>query len=323
VLAGVAQFGLAAACLADESLLRYRGETISADDLGEKMRGMLHRQQVRHFEEHALLVDEMLFELHLERESARTGEGRAAVAARLLDAPQPTVEEVERFYADNRLRISEPLDAVRVRIFQHLSAQRLAERKAALVARLKSEGGFVLVRKPPVDPPVALDVEGFPVRGRVEAPITVVEFGDYQCPRCARAVEILKDILQRHPHEVRLVYLDLPINRSGISRQVARGAACAGEQAAFWDYHDLAFARQATLDAGSAVDLAEALGLDLQAFERCLTSPAAGALVRRGESQARRLGIRGTPAVYVNGRPLVTHDLSGALQARIDELLGR
>ena len=306
----------------DPPLFEYQGRAYTAADAGPKLGKLLYELQQRHYAEHVAVVDEMLFEIHLDAEVARSGEARQAVAERLLAVPEPTEEEIARFYAENSERIDRPLAEVGPRIARHLRGERIAERKAALVARLKAEGSFALAREPVPVPPAAFDLSGFPVLGRADAPITVVEFGDYQCPHCQRALPLLKRVVERYPDDVRLIFLDFPINRSGVSRRVAEGAVCADEQGAYWPFHELAFARQDRLDDGSARAIAAALELDLEAFSRCLASPVPRERVRRAERQARALGITGTPAIYVNGRPLRSADLAGDLAARIEALRG-
>lgn len=307
----------------DPVLFEYRGRAYDASDLGPKLGEALYALESSYHRERELLVDEALFELHIAEESARTGESRREVAERLLGAPGPAEAEIEKFYADNRLRIDGTYEEMRDKIAQHLRREALGARKASLIAGIKRDGAFVGVLEAPGDPPIAFDLDGFPVRGRVDAPVTVVEFGDYQCPRCQRAVSILKGLLERHPETVRLVYLDFPVNRSGISRLVAEGAVCAQAQDAYWSYHDLAFERQARLDEASPRAIAGDLGLDLESFDACLAGPGPRARVRRGEQQARALRISGTPAVYVNGRPLPGSDLAAALEARVDVLARR
>ncbi len=304
----------------DPALFEYRDRPYGPADLGPKLGKALHELELRYHRERAILVDEALFQIHLSEEAARTGEPRRAVAERLLSVPEPTEEEVARFYAENRTRIDGTLQEVASRIARHLRQEALAARKEALIEQVKREGGFVATLEPPGPPPIAFDLEGFPIRGRASAPVTVVEFGDYQCPRCRRAASIMRGLIERHPDLVRLVYLDFPINRSGVSRRVAEGAACAARQDAYWVYHDLAFDRQPELDADSPRALASDLGLDMEAFDACLAGSGPRDWVRRAERQARALGVQGTPAVYVNGRPLATHDLAGDLEAWIQAL---
>jgi len=323
LLAGALPGGAAVHAETDPVLFEYRGRAYDASDLGPKLGAALYELESSYHRERELLVDEALFELHIAEESARTGESRRAVAERLLGAPGPGEAEIEQFYAENRLRIDGSYEEVRDKIAQHLRREALAARKAALIAEIKRDGVFVSALDAPGEPPVAFDLDGFPVRGRVDAPVTVVEFGDYQCPRCQRAVSILKGLLERHPETVRLVYLDFPVNRSGISRLVAEGAVCAQAQDAYWPYHDLAFERQARLDEASARAIAGDLGLDLESFDDCLAGPGPRARVRRGEQQARALRIGGTPAVYVNGRPLRGSDLAAELEARVGALARR
>ena len=131
------------------------------------------------------------------------------------------------------------------------------------------------------------------------------------------------EIEARYGDRLRVVFVDFPINPSGISRIVARGAACAAEQGRFWDYHDLAFERQRQLDASAPGTLAAALKLDMTAFQSCLAAPRAQAVVARGAAEAARLGLDSTPTLFLNGRrlilPSIERDLPVAIEAALAE----
>ena len=116
--------------------------------------------------------------------------------------------------------------------------------------------------------------------------------------------------------------MDFPINQSGISRLVAKGAACANEQGRFWDYHDLAFEQQSGLSPRSPTALADKLGLDKDQFDSCYNSQAAEQQVSRAEAEAARLGLSSTPTFYVNGQRLrLTRGLAADLNSAVERAL--
>jgi len=138
---------------------------------------------------------------------------------------------------------------------------------------------------------------------------------------CVKLTVPLRRIAERYRDEVRIVFMDFPINPSGISRAVAEGAACADRQDGFWRYHDLAFDRQGGLSRDSAAQLAAELGIDVEAFRACLDSAFPRERVARSEAQARRLGLSATPTIFLNGRRLHLHDLENDLPREIDKIL--
>ena len=198
---------------------------------------------------------------------------------------------------------------VHEQIARHLQRQATLERREAIIARLKSEGGFRLLIAPPEPPPLVIDTRGRPVRGDPSAPVTLVEFSDFQCPNCKRSVQVMELLFEQHPDAVKLVHMDFPINPSGVSRRVAMGGVCAQDQGRFWQYKALAFARQEALDEGSPRALATELGLDIERFGACMRDPATRGKVQASEREGKRLGVTGTPTLFVDGRPFPSSHL--------------
>lgn len=290
-------------------LFEYDGTPYRVDDLSPRMQQLYGAVIADHQRAMRTLIDEMVFDVYVEREARRQGRDVQQLGRELLAVPAPTEEAVKAFYEQNRGRIAQPLQDVADEIGRHLQTQATVQRRSEILARIKREGGFKLLLDPPPAPSVAIDTRGRPVRGNPSAPITLVEFADYQCPNCKRAVSLLKTVLDRYPDDVKLVHMDFPINPSGISRQVAYGGICAHAQGRFWDYHDLAYAQQATLTPDSSGELARSLGLDMSAFAACMGDQSTRAKVTRSHDEARRLGVTATPTLFVDGRPFPSKHL--------------
>jgi 2-hydroxychromene-2-carboxylate isomerase len=302
---------------ADDGLFRFEGRTYGADQASPELRTLLYDLDRQYYEQRLALADELLFELYLEAEAGRRNVSKAALAAELLDIEPPGESELRAFYDANAARIQEPYEQVRARIERHLRDRRLRAEKVRILGGVKKTGDYALLLAAPEPPPLEIATRGFPRKGASMPRFTIVEFGDYQCPHCGKAAAVLRRIVERYPDDVQLIYMDFPINRSGISRVVAEGAVCAQRQERFWAYHDLAYERQSQLDRNSPMELARALELDEGAFAECLAGRDAGAQVMRSESEARRLGLTATPSVFVNGRPLRSRHLERDLHRLI------
>ena len=302
-------------CLADDApLFRYEGKEYSVDDASPRLRRMLYDLDLQHFQHRRELAEEVLFEAWLESEAASRGTTPQALANELLATEPPSAQLVREFYDANAARIGQPFEAVKGRIAEHLQELSLRAKKTEMLAKVKAKGGFELSFSPPDSPPVAIDTLGYPHRGADSPRVKIVEFGDYQCSHCQRAAGVLQRMVEKYPEHVQVVYMDFPINRSGISRVVAEGAVCAQRQDRYWDYHDLAFEHQRGLDHESPAKLAGMLGLDEQAFAECMQSAAGKARVERSANEAQRLGLRATPSIFVNGQPLESGDLERDLE---------
>jgi protein-disulfide isomerase len=146
----------------------------------------------------------------------------------------------------------------------------------------------------PVDP------ERDHVRGPLDAPVTVLEYGDFECPYCGRAEPVLRELLREHG-DVAYVWRHLPLNDVHPSaQQAAEAAEAAAEQGAFWEMHDLLLEHQDALGHRDLVGYAEQLGLDVERFEEDLRTRAGAARIAQDVDSADLSGVSGTPTFFVN-----------------------
>jgi len=311
-----------ASCLAGEApLFRYDGTEYRVEDASPTLQKLFFDLESVYYEQRQALADELLYEAYLDAEAARRGTTTGALAEELIQVVPPGEQEIRAFYDGNASRIGQPYDQVRGRIEDHLISEQLRTKKAVLLREVKAKGGYQALFEAPTPPPVQIATDGFPRKGADTPKVTIVEFGDYQCPLCKNAAAVMARVVKKYPHDVQVIYMDLPINRSGISRSVAVGAACAMEQDRFWEYHDLAYENQGRLSHASPQQFATQLELDQQAFAGCLATGAGNARVAGAEREARRLGLSATPSVYVNGRPLRSNHLEKDLERLIEEIV--
>src|SRR5204862_4945932 len=153
-----------------------------------------------------------------------------------------------------------------------------------------------------VDLAVDVDPEQDHVRGPIDAPVTVVEYGDFECPYCGRAEPILRQLLGEFA-DVRYVWRHLPLNDVHPHTQVAAEASeAAANQDAFWEMHDLLFDHQENLHVRDLVRYAEQLDLDLDKFREALRKHTGSARIAEDVDSADLSGVSGTPTFFVNGR---------------------
>jgi protein-disulfide isomerase len=139
-------------------------------------------------------------------------------------------------------------------------------------------------------------------RGSAAAPITVVEFTDYQCPYCRRFQAETWPALKRYyvdTGKVRFIVRDLPLKIHSAARPAAEAAHCAGEQGQFWPMHAALLSRDMKLDDASLLRQAQALGLDVARFRECVAGNKYEAAIARNAAQAASLGVRGTPSFII------------------------
>jgi protein-disulfide isomerase/uncharacterized membrane protein len=151
-------------------------------------------------------------------------------------------------------------------------------------------------------------------RGSADAPVTIVEFSDFECGHCSAFHQSLEDVLRRVGPSVRVVFRHFPLDSacnpkvaSRLHPQACLAAAaseCAGEQGKFWQYHNVLFENQQRLDREFLIGYATRLGLDVARFTACLGSEAAKARVERDAQEGARLGVDSTPTFFINGRAI-------------------
>jgi protein-disulfide isomerase len=153
-----------------------------------------------------------------------------------------------------------------------------------------------------IDLAVPVDEDRDHIRGPRQAPVTVVEYGDFECPYCGQAEDTIRELLAGHG-DVRYVWRHLPLNDVHPQAQLAaEAAAAAAEQGKFWEMHDLLFAHQDALTVKHLLRYAGELGLDVDRFREDLREHAGAARVAEDVDSADLSGVSGTPTFFVNGR---------------------
>jgi protein-disulfide isomerase len=154
--------------------------------------------------------------------------------------------------------------------------------------------------------------------GSADAPVTLVEYGDYECPHCGRAHPIVKEVQRRLGSRLRFVFRNFPLAEIHPHAQhAAEAAEAAAAQARFWEMHDTIFEHQRALDDPHLLGLAKSLGLDESRLEEELKAHVHAARVREDFLSGVRSGVNGTPTFFING---VRHDDSWDLETLVAAL---
>jgi len=169
-----------------------------------------------------------------------------------------------------------------------------------------------------------LDVGESPVKGPDDAPVTIYEFSDFQCPYCKKARSHLKPLLDEYEGEVRIVYKNFPLSFHDEAKPAAKAALAAKQQGKFWKMYDLLFKNQNRLGSdGLYVELARELGLNVNTFKEAMNSDAVKNQIERDKTLGGKVGVKGTPAFFINGRRIVgaqpTETFRSAIQKALDD----
>ena len=292
----------------DEVLAIIDGVEVTIGDLDEGVGMQLGQMDFEYFSQRHQLIDSAtrryVREQLVEIEAADRGVSGDALIAELLDGKvNISDEDVQFFFLQNQAQLGgRAFEEVGPQIRQYLEGQVRDSVLEEFSEGLAAEGDVTYVLGPfRVD----IDIDGDPSIGPDDAVVTVVEFSDFECPYCQLFGPTLEQIKTTYPDEVRVVFKQFPLRSIHPNAQAAAEAAlCAHEQGKFWEAHDLFFAEQDSLTVADLKAKAGRLELDVDAFEACVSAGTYVQQIDDDMSEGTAVGVSGTPAIFVNGRPL-------------------
>lgn len=298
------------------------GQPLLAGPILEQLKPAIFKLRMDTYELEKGAVERLISDMLVIAEANRRNIGaevlmRAEVSEK---AHRPTEAEVEKFYAENKKEIRGDLNAVRNQLVEFLEERDKQRLERELNERLRSAASVRLLIQEPQAPTQLISVDDDPSRGPAAAPVTIVEFTDFQCPACAAMHPIIEEVLKSYGAKVRFVMRDFPLPIHPNARKAAEAANAAHAQGKFFEYAGLLFQRQDSLDPASLKKYATELGLDRARFDAALDKGAYAGEVQHDLLEGENYGVDQTPTIFVNGVVLGT--LSGeALRAAIDRAL--
>ena len=160
------------------------------------------------------------------------------------------------------------------------------------------------------------------IRGNEKAPVTIVEFSDFQCPYCSKLQSTLKEALKAYPDDARLVFKDFPLSFHKQAKNAAKASHAAGEQGKYWEMHDLIFENYNKLTEDKFEEFANKLKLDMSKFTADYSSTKYDKQIQQDINTGRSVGVSGTPTLFVNGKRMrgrSLDDLKAAIEGYIKE----
>ncbi len=205
-------------------------------------------------------------------------------------------EDALRVYYEG-VDTTEPYEAVRPQILSHIRQKRLDKAKAEYLKTLHDQAKIAIRMSPPR---ASISLKDTPLRGPQDAPVTIIEYADYECPYCQQIQPVLDKLETEYKGKVAFAYKDAPLPMHPHAQKAGEAARCAGAQGKYWEYHDLLFASKA-LEIPQLKEGAATLKLDTQAFDKCLTSGEQEKAVKAQLAEAQTFQLQGTPSFFING----------------------
>jgi len=211
-------------------------------------------------------------------------------------AKDPTDESLEIYYEG--LDTTEAFDTMKVKIRDHIRERRIGKAKDAYLQSLRKEARIEIQVE---GPRATVSAGAAPMRGTTSAPLTLIEYADYECPYCQQSAPDLAKIEAAYQGKLAFVYKDFPLPMHPHAQKAAEAAQCAGAQNKYWEYHDLLLTTK-QLEMPDLKAAASTLDLDTAAFNTCLDSGQKSSVVKANMDEGIELGVTGTPSFFLNGK---------------------
>ena len=299
------------------------GQPLTAAPLLERLKPIIYKLKLEAYEVTKQRVDRLVDDMLLLDEAKRRQIGpEEIVRAEISDKVGPPTEaEVAKFYTENKARISGDLNSVRNQIATYLQNETRQRYEKDLSAKLRKGANIQWLISEPSQPVQNISVDDDPSRGEANAPVTIVEFTDFQCPACAAMHPVLDEVLKSYGSKVRFVVRDFPLNQHEWARKAAEAANAANAQGKFFEYIAVLFKNQKALDVPSLKKYASEVGLDRARFDAALDRGTYAGEVKKDVEDGEMYGVGSTPTIFVNGVQLTILSAEG-LRAAIDRAAG-
>jgi len=296
---------------------------ITEAQLDDKARPQLASVQNEIYTVKKRTLDEMIDDYLIDKAAKKAGLTKEAYLKKEVDdkAGEPTEAEMKAFYDKNQMRIRQPYDKIKAPLEQYMKRQKVSAQRSELMAQLRHDAGVkVMLKAPKIEVSTQYSAGS---TGPSDAPITIVEFSDYQCPYCQRAESSVQEVRKKYGDKVRLIYMDFPLPMHQYALKAAQAARCAGDQGKYWEYHDALFADQTKLDAAGLKATAAKLKLDTKKFDECTAHDLHMDQIRDSQQAGSQSGVDGTPTFIINGRMLSGAQPASEFEGVIDEELAQ
>ena len=287
-------------------LATVNGARITSGDIEDALLPAVSNVQDQVHELRKTQLDMKINDILLEQEAQkRKITAKALFEAEVLSKMKGATDaDAQKFYQENKERITGEFAQLKDQIIQYLKQQEQQTVEKTFADGLRQAAAVKVLLSPPEAPVLSISVDDQPVKGIAGAPVTIVEFTDFECPSCARTQPVLEDIVNEYSGKVKLVVRDFPLDQHTHALKAAEAAEAAREQGKYWEYTALMFKNQSALEIDKLKEYATQLGLDRKRFDASLDSGKYRDKVQEDLQEGYRLGVNATPTVFINGRKM-------------------
>lgn len=285
-------------------LATVNGAPITVGDIEDSLRPLIFNVQTELYALRKQAVEVKLNDLLLKREA----QARKLTPAALIEAEatakakKMTDADALAFFEERRQEIGGEFEPQKQQLLVFLQEREERRAEAAFAERLRRAAAPKIFLREPEPPVYRIATDDQPSKGSAVAPVTIVEFTDYQCPSCANARPLLERLLTEYRGKVQLVVRDFPLEQHADAFKAAEAAEAARAQGKYWEYTTLLMRNQSALGVAQLKAYASQLSLDRRQFDAALDSGKFAVQVQRDMRDGIRYGVAATPAIFVNGR---------------------
>jgi len=210
----------------------------------------------------------------------------------------PTDKEVRAVYDARKGADAMPFDKVKDKIAEYLISNQRRQLEGRLIAKLREDSDVKVYLE---SPRIEIDIAEAPRKGSDSAPVTIIDFSDYECGFSKRARGTIDEVLDTYGNKVRYVFKDYPLSFHRNATRAAEAAHCAGDQGKYFEYSKILFKNQNSLSSEDLKTYASELKLDMKKFNKCMTTSKHSKRVQDSLAEGSAAGVSGTPAFFING----------------------
>jgi protein-disulfide isomerase len=288
----------------DQVVATYNGGKITSAELEKEVRPQIADLENKMFQARKQTLEQMAMERIVKSEATKAGLSEQDWIKKKIDetpVTPPTEAQERQFYdrlkSGGQIPPEATFESLKDRISQALINQQRQGQMQKVIADLQKQANLKLDLP---QPRIQVAAEG-PARGPKDAPVTIVEFSDFECPYCGAAHDTVEQVMNTYAGKVRLVYRQFPLSFHPHAAKAAEASLCAADQGKFWEYHDVLFKNQKKLEPTDLKAHATEVGMDGQKFGQCLESGDKKKAVDADQQAGLAAGVGGTPAFFING----------------------
>lgn len=302
-------------------LARLNGQPITDAEVTERIKDRLQKIDSQIYEIKKSGLDDMVEEKLLESTATKRKVSVDDLIRAEVDGKigEPSQSETEAFYNMYKARLNnQPLASVKEELIKQIKLQKRGSIYNGFISDLKKQAKLEIYMK---RPRINVATDGDPAKGNPKAPITLIEFSDFQCPFCKRGRLVIQQILDTYKDKIYYVFRDFPLSFHKQAKKAAMAAECAGDQNKYWPYSAVLWEKQGDFEPEKLKQYAKDLGLNTKKFNDCLDTDKFSNEIDKDQQDGMQVGVSGTPAYFINGIMLSGAQPLEKFQEVIDEEL--